>query len=347
MSWDTNTNVLVAQIRSYLDRLTDDHTRLVVPAWVRAWDDLAPELEAVLNDLAIGATDGRIRRTDLMRSVRLQRALEAITDQLAILVGDSADDVIARLTGILEYSGAMQERLIVSQLPTGEADMVRGWTLADPRQLEAIVTRTTEQITKLSFPLADEAAATMRRQLVRGIAVGANPRTVAARMVSRTEGVFNGGLSRALTIARTEMLDAHRAAAAVADAENADILQGWVWTASLSSRTCPACWGMNGQVFPLEQPGPEGHQNCRCARVPKTKTWADLGFEGMDEPPSLAPDAQAVFDGLPETDRRQILGPKRYAAYLDGDFPMDQWAIKRQTPGWRDSYVPAKAPAAA
>jgi hypothetical protein len=104
---------------------------------------------------------------------------------------------------------------------------------------------------------------------------------------------------------------------------------------------------MHGTLFPLEQPGPEGHQNCRCARVPKTKSWADLGFEGMDEPESLMPDAATVFDTLPTGTQRDILGPRRYNAWQAGDYPIDSWATKRSNDGWRDSWVPSAAPAAA
>lgn len=339
MSIDDNTLDAITQLRAHLAAITDDHTRTMTKAWVEAWDDVATDLDAALTQLALEAGDGRITRKAVLRSERLRKSLTIIGSRLDALFEESGQLAIDSLSDVVDTAGKAQEALIGSQLPEAERALVKEWSRVDPRQIDAIVTRSTEQITKLSFPLSDEATAVMKRELVRGLAGGKNPRDVAAKMFKRTEGLFNGGLSRALTIARTEMLDAHRAAGQVADDENADILDGWIWTASLTARTCPACWGMHGTLFPLTQAGPEGHQNCRCARVPKTKSWADLGFEGMDEPESLMPDAATVFDGLPAGTQRDILGPKRYDAWEAGDYPIDTWATKRTNGDWRDSWA--------
>lgn len=345
MAWSNRSESLVRQVRDYLERIGDAHTRAQVAAWVRGWDDVAPDLEAALNELVLQAVDGRVRRIDLTRSVRLQRALEQIHDRLAALVDGSAAAVIVQVGAVVEYSGAMQERILASQLPASAVGDVAAWARVDTDALDAIVLRATEQITKTSYPLSDEATAAMRRELVRGMATGVNPRETAARMVARSRGLFNGGLTRALTIARTEMLDAQRVAAALSDAQNADLLRGWVWTAALSSRTCPACWGMHGQEFGLEVPGPQGHQNCRCARVPQANTWRDLGFD-IDEPPSLFPNAEERFASMDQASQLEVLGPRRYLAWQNGDYSMSGWATKRTTAGWRDSWVPSKAPAA-
>lgn len=341
MAWTQTSTSISDQIRAQTNNIADAHLRQQVQAWARAWDDLAPDLESAINELVLQAGDDRVRRRDVLRSKRLQRSLETIQDELARLVDDSGQYVIDRLGDVVEHTGAMQERLIASQLPPSEQATLNAWSRVSPDEIAAIVTRTTEQITKASYPLSDEAVASMRRELVRGIATGTNPRTVASRMVARTEGTFNGGLSRALTIARTEMLDAQRAAARLSEEANSDVLAGWVWLASLSARTCPACWGMNGTVHDTTESGPDGHQNCRCTRGPKTKTWKDLGFD-IPEPPSLLPDADEAFAQLPVADQRAILGPKRHEAWKAGEFPRDQWATRRTNPGWRDSVVPAK-----
>lgn len=346
MAWTSGTTSLAAQIESYLLNIVDAHTRSTALAWVRAWDTVAPDLEAALNELVLQAVDGRVRRKDVIRSVRLQKALDQIHGALGDVVDGSAAEMIQRLGSVVDHAGAMQERIIASQLPAGERQMVTGWSRVDARQVEAIVTRTADQITKLSYPISDEATASIRRELVRGVAVGDNPRAVASRMVSRTEGVFNGGLARANVIARTEMISAHREAARLSDLQNTDVLKGWAWTCAFSTRTCAACISMHGREFPVEAPGPDGHPSCRCARVGLTKSWSDLGFEGIEEPPSLIPSAADYFEGLPPADQRAILGGRGYDAWQAGGFPMEDWATKRNNPGWRDSWVPAKAPAA-
>jgi hypothetical protein len=163
-------------------------------------------------------------------------------------------------------------------------------------------------------------------------------------MLKRAEYRFNGGLSRALTVSRTESLDAHRSAAALAHQASADVLTGWKWLATLDTRTCPACWAQSGSEHPLSEPGPLGHQNCRCTRVPQTRSWADLGFDSIDEPESVFPDSKARFGSLSDTEQRRILGPARFDAWKAGRFPMSDWAVRRSNPGWRDGYYVAPAP---
>lgn len=340
MSFSADSARILADLRAQLAQITDEHTRTQTGAWLRAWDDVGPELQAALDDLT--ATGDRPTRAQLIRARRLINALDLIEDRLAGLLDGSAADAIGRLQTIVDHAGAFTDRMVSSMLPPGEN--VNGWARVDPKRVDAIVTRTAEQITKRSYPISGEAAANMKRELVRGMLTGANPRETARRMVTRTEGLFNGGLSRALTIARTETMDAHRAAARLAEQADADVLGGWVWTADLSSRTCPACWSKHGSEHPLSEPGPQGHQNCRCARVPRTKTWRELGFN-IDEPPSLLPPREDAFDALSAGEQLQVLGPRRYSAWQDGHYPMDAWSVKRDNPGWRPSYNVSPAPA--
>lgn len=344
MAANDNTRALLAQIRSRLTKIEDEHTRQMVAAWAHAWDDVSQDLAIALNELALQAGDGHITRSAILKSQRLANGLNVIEQHLNALFTESGTAAVTQLHPIVDHAGRTAEQLIGSQLPASERRLLNGWDTVDPNQVKAIAQRTTEQITKTSFPLASEATANMKRELVRGLIGGQNPRVVAAKMLERTEGLFNGGLSRALTIARTEMLDAHRAGAMLSEQANKDVLQSWTWSATLSSRTCPACWGMDGMEFPLEQPGPDGHQNCRCVRVPNTKSWRDLGIK-LDEPPSLLPDAEATFNGLDRSEQLAILGPSRFNAWRAGNYPMDSWAEKRTNSGWRDSYVPSKAPA--
>ena len=281
---------ILEQLRTQLSYLADEHTRAQAARWARAWDDLAPELLNALDELA--ASGERPTRAQLIKSRRLVNALDLIEDRLAGLFDQSAADAIGDLRQFVDIAGTTTDRLISSSLPPGES--VSTWARVDPGQVDAIVTRAAEQITKLSYPLSSQATAAMKRELVRGMLVGANPRETARRMVARSGRMFNGGLTRALTIARTEQMDAHRAAAQLSEEANTDVLAGWIWVCAVSARTCPACWGMHGSEHPLTDPGPLGHQNCRCARVPKTKSWRDLGFD-IDEDMSVLPTREDAF----------------------------------------------------
>ncbi len=332
------------QIRISLSQITDRQTRDLVAAWADAWDEVAPDLTAALLEQLVGGK--RLTRAQLLRSTRLRRALEAIRDQLVALGAEAGVRITGDLQAVIDTAGGAQASVIDTQLPPDTPHLVdlNAWSRVDEDQIAAIVRRSTEQITSLTKPIGPEAYQVLRRELIRGVAAGTNPRATAARIVRRAEGRFNGGLTRALTIARTETLDAYRTAAQLGQEAHADVLAGWIWLADLTGRVCPACLGQHGTRHSVTDPGPLGHQNCRCSRMPVTKTWAELGYADIVEPAPTVPDAAGWFDGLPEADQRRILGPARLTAYQAGDYPMSGWAARRSTDGWRDSYVVSPAP---
>jgi SPP1 gp7 family putative phage head morphogenesis protein len=335
---------LQQDLRDALQSITDAQTRDLVRAWATAWDEIEPDLTAaLLEQLTAG---DRISRAQLLRSTRLRAALAVVAEQLQALAGASQVRIIGDVQHVVDTAGAAQASVIDSQLPPNfmTPEDLAAWSRVDARQITAIVERTTEQITALHKPLAPEAYAVVRRELIRGVAAGSNPRETARRMVRRAERVgFNGGLTRALVISRTETLDAHRRAAELAQANHSDVLAGWTWQATLDARTCPSCWSQHGTLHKLDEQGPNDHQQGRCARLPATKPWSELGIDVV-EPPSLLPDAETAFTSLTAAEQQQILGPGRYAAWAAGEFPMDSWSVRRTTTGWRDSYAPAPVP---
>ena len=343
-----------------LNARLDDKTRRLVTAWAITWDQVAGELEAAITELAAATDDGRVTRTMILRSQRLQAALAAVGDSLGLVVAQTNQIITDDIRQGIEDAITAAERMLATQLPAATAQVggmlatqatVGGLTVgvvaADPVQVTAMVTRVTQRITKTTYPLAVEAQAAIRRELLRGIAVGANPRVSARRALRGIEDQWNGGLTRALTIARTETIDAHRAAAQVVHTANRDIVDRWEWTAHLDKRTCRACIAMHGERFDVTTPGPLGHQNCRCARVPVTKTWEELGFTGIKEPKSLQVDKAKWFNKLKVSDQRAILGDRGFDAWQAGVYPMDQWVKRQENTGWRDSYVTTPAPKAA
>lgn len=334
---------LSRRARTELLRITDTHDRELVQAWADAWDEVAGQLEAALLELISASQNGALSQATVLRSQRLQFALDAVARRLTRLTTEAGNRISGDLLQIVRGAAGAQEEIVAAQLPKSQQDAVAAWSRVDQQQLNAIVTRTTERITSQLWPISAEADAAIRRELVAGLAAGRNPRDTARAILRRTEGHFNGGLARAMTIARTETLDAHRRGAESSHNANSDVLRGWMWLAATSTRTCPACLAMNGTEHALSEPGPLGHQNCRCTRVPLTKSWRDLGID-LDEPEPAATGSQAWFDSQDEQTQRQILGPARYSAYQRGDYPMTAWATRRSTDGWRDSYVTSPAP---
>lgn len=338
--------------KEYLKLVADQRAAALVEAWAAAWDEISADLTRTIEQMATEAAAGtqRVSRPNQLR--RNRQALGIASEQLADLCQQTGIAVAADAQKLIQRGIADQRMLAATQLrPTMDLD----WTRVDARQVQQIVQRTTEQITVRTWHLQDDATKAMKRELARGLAAGDNPRVAARRMVGRVNGEFNGGLARAQVIARTEQVDAYRRAAQASQDANRDVLAGWQWVATLGPRTCPSCIAHHGEMHDLDEPGPLDHHQGRCARVPVTKSWEELGFKGIKETRTeLQPgDGERWFARQDEDTQRSIMGDKRFEAWKDGRFPAEQWSQRKENPDWRPSYhvgtptPPAGAAAAA
>lgn len=325
------------QVRDTLTGATDRRTRELVTAWARAWDDVAGLLERALLDAAPGAEMPPAHV--LARDVRVRSALRVIEGRLRELTADLSTSSLAEVAEVVHETADLTEQMLVVQAPPIVP------TPATAPAIDAIVQRTAGRIESQARPLSRQQTARMRRSLTRAVVTGQHPYVAAKAMVDGVRRDFTGGLSRALTISRTELADAYRTASATVQQANADVLAGWEWVADLTERTCPACWGMHGTRHPLDEPGPLDHQNGRCTRVPVTKSWRELGIAGR-EPVDAVPDAPSVFRSLSADTQQRIMGPSRLAALKDGRLSWGDLASRRSSNAWRDSYVPSAVPAA-
>jgi SPP1 gp7 family putative phage head morphogenesis protein len=164
--------------------------------------------------------------------------------------------------------------------------------------------------TQKGSPLADlfdgfgaEAADRVGKILITAVSLGDNPRKIARDIAD----ALDISRSRALTIARTEMLRAYREAALETYRANDDVVEGWLWMSALDAKTCCICIAMHGTVHDLSE-DLNGHPNCRCTKSPRVK--------GSNFSPLLGSD---WFDDQSEAVQRQILGSNAaYEAYNSG-----------------------------
>lgn len=313
-----------------------DLDKALADIWTVAWHDMRAELERLGKRLPrVGA---------LARAVSAERALAVLGQAMLAANQQAAASTIANAQQLIAQAQDDVRAMIATQLP--DSQLI---TLAPQAEAAtaSITARVIGQVTARHYFLQEEATQAMKRALMLGLTGGLNPKDVAQRMIDDVHGVFNGGLHRARVIARTEIIDAYRMSQRVEEQRHKDILAGWQWVAELSERTCASCVAMHGTIHPLDEPGPLDHQQGRCTRTPVTRTWKELGFDGIDEPPGLPQpgDGEKWLAKQPEDVQRHILGNKGYEAWQAGAWPSSQWARRRSTDGWRDSYVPAKPPA--
>lgn len=326
---------LRAVVNGHVDQVVGD----LIREWARLWNEMSADWRKAVDQVIAEGTPGRLTSAQLFRLTRVRFALATSLEALQHLSTETATITVGRVPALVNASATGEIALIAAQLPDafgGSAAL----TAAPGRAIEAIVRRSTEQVTSLTRPLAEDAYNVMLAEIQRGVALGVNPNVAARRMLQRAKGGFDGGLSRATRIARTEMLDAHRNAGWAADQANTDVLQGWRWNAHLSPTTCVACLAMNGRVFPVEAKGPEGHVNCRCSRTPVTKSWAELGIHGMVDTSPAPPDARLWFSGLSHREQLAIMGPTRLALLESGEVSWEDLVKRVPNTGWRPSWQP-------
>lgn len=328
----------VDRLRRQLTVMTDAQTVALTRAWAEAWDVLLPEFETAFAELlAAPSRTGYVSKALAARNIRLRDALRAVGTYMDVLVPQAENLVSRGISQAVLDAADGHEALVTTQLPPGTTGAAVGFNRVPEQALVAIVERTTQQIHSDFLPLTRDMERAMKRNLVRGIAVGDNPRRTAAKLIKETEGTFNGGLTRALNISRTETLDAHRAATKASERANRTVLEEWEWHAKLDGRTCPSCLAQHGTRRPLEEEGPYDHQQGRCARVSITKSWKDLGFD-IEEPASVTPSSEAWFNSLTPAAQAEIMGPARLKLLQDGSISWADLSSRRSTAGWRDSY---------
>ena len=272
--------------RHLIDHIQDEQTRRLAARWASTWDAIESELRTAT--LALAQLDDDQKATAAIRTIKARDALAIATDGLTDCLAASNHAAAATARHLIEQAASDQDALIATQLPPGHTVNLAS---VDASQIDAITRRTLQQITVRHWYLNAAATDAMKHALTVGVTLGRNPKQVAARMVRAVQGNFEGGLARALVIARTEQLDAYRAAAQAHHAANRDILQGWQWYAELDHRTCASCISHHGETHPLDEPGPLDHHQGRCTRLPSSGSTTSTSptrqsMRGMDTPGS-------------------------------------------------------------
>jgi SPP1 gp7 family putative phage head morphogenesis protein len=170
----------------------------------------------------------------------------------------------------------------------------------------------------------------MEHALVVGVGTGQHP-TVVARMMQRA---FALGLSRATLIARTEMLRAWRESSRRTYEANQDVVAGWIWHAEHGPNTCASCLAMDGTIHTVDE-RLDDHPNGRCAMMPLTRSWNELGFKGVEEVgPPAREDSEDWLRSQPEAVQEKILGRAAAALWRSGKISLSDFSEQVDDPVW-------------
>jgi len=332
----STTLALSADLRTQVGEPADTATRSHTAAWAASWVTLAALMAAAL---AAGKAASVLlghwpHPWEWSRIPAATAALTAAEAELARLTTTVTAAATAATATAVAATLAAEPSIISSQRPPTQ----RGATLA-----AVAAAAGTLDLTRRSAASTARIAATTATIPVTTLgalrhALHREP-TPATDPLDRLAAAYLTGLDRAITITRTEPVDASRLATQDLHASIPTLISGWTWVCQLDIRCCPACLALHGSTWPTSTPGPADHQCGRCQRVAITPPWSESGITA--EPPSALRDARQWFDALPVDDQIAILGPGRHQLMTSGRISWDDLPRRRHTPAWRDSYRPA------
>lgn len=276
-----------------------------------AEERLADLLASIDAARAAGTTISRhwLYQSDRYRS--LIRQLAAQLDAFGLIAAGEATQ--AQRLALMKLAPDELLRAALGPFPPG---VQLAFASIDPEALAAMIGFAGDgsPLADLFAALGADGVAGAREALVRGVGLGYGAERV-ARDVRSALGIT---LLRATTISRTEMHRAYREGTRQAAVANDHLLEGWVWRAARDGRTCPACWAMDGRLFPTSQIMP-AHIACRCALVPRARSYADiLGDPTLPDSRVPLRTGEAAFAKLSWSRQREILGPGHHDLYRAG-----------------------------
>lgn len=298
----------------------------LVKVYAPIWTRLEKRLAALSRQIEIARERGEdVNASWLARQERYQALLEQVAKEISRFA-DTAGDVItdqqqAAVRAALKDSEALIGDAIAqtpsvsgtfNKLPASAVESLAGF-LGDGSPLRSLLGQ-----------FGVNARRKIEEELLAGIGLGISPRATARKI----RDALGGNLARALLISRTETLRAYREASHRTRQQNADLIDGWYWTAVKGPRTCAACLSLDG-TFHTADERMASHPNCRCVATP--------AIVGVPPPPSTR-GVDWFADQPAEVQRRILRSQAAYEAYREGRLRLQDFVGLRVDPRWGRSY---------
>jgi SPP1 gp7 family putative phage head morphogenesis protein len=283
----------------------EDLDRELLRALARGYDEVIRELRREVE---------RALRQKVVDPARLDRIERSVRERLEELAALAASETERRRLEAAER--ALDDvRAYIAQIQRASPypfEWAEPWSSAEQAMAVAFRGTDLETLYRRANWVGWERA---KSALFAGITLGRNP-VETARLVARALDI---SLARAITIARTETINAYRAAAVASYQANSAIVGGYRWVAQLDRYTCLLCALLHGSTFPLSQPV-RSHPRCRCTVVPVLRPPWD----------QLEPDFGRGVDVLLADEQRllELAGPTRAALLKRGVDPETFWRLR-------------------
>jgi SPP1 gp7 family putative phage head morphogenesis protein len=297
--------------------------REMASEWLKLERGLESQIQAMADSLAREKAAGKaISQSKLWRMRRYQSLQAQLQQELAIYTEYA--------NGLIVQNQAQYGALGIQHATTATQVSQPGVGIYfDVLPVEAIenmvgLAGDGSPLTKLLKTTWGDSAAGLTNELIKSTALGINPRETARRM----QQGMSQGLNRMLNIARTEQLRVYREASRQ-QYQHSGVVEGFKRLATHDDRVCPACLMAEGEIYSVKQHLRE-HPSGRCTMVPIVTGMPKVSWElGQD-----------WFKRQPAGTQQSILGMKKWRAWQDDKFDLDQLVTVKRNAIWGDSVQP-------
>lgn len=268
-------------------------------------------------------------RETVIKLARLGRILDQIEAQVTRFGGTVTGEITLAQRLAIESAVSNSLELIEQSLPPGlpqsAIDAIRGSFVVLPADAIEAAAGLLAEDSPLVAALENNYGPAVRRQVEQhfldGVAQGMNPRRIAILLNRNFTNALGNGLTWAMTTVRTAQIKSYQLANHAMYQANSDLVPTWVWHAQLDARTCMSCINQHGSEHPVTETLRD-HHNGRCAPIPKTITFADLGINVRERrTPTVR--GEAWFKAQSSATQIEMMGASKYRAWKDGAFKFE------------------------
>lgn len=304
----------------------------MLAAWSKSYKNVMAELGKWQAKLTAALEAGEpVSPAWAYQKGRLMALLAVVEREVARYAGNASVAAVAAQAAVVNAAQANAAQL--TQTALKEQGIVATFQAIDPtaliRQAVGFTGDGTVLAEHLAKTLTPEAVDGIRATLIKGLALGKGQDWL-AREVTRNFALVQ---SRAATIMRTETMRVYREVSRQTYAENTDVLEGWTWQAHLDSACCVSCALMDGTLHDVEETL-DDHPNGRCAMLPRTKSWEQLGVPGLEDTRPDVPSGRDWLENQPESVQRALMGRAKFDAWKRGDITLDDMVAQHHSDDW-------------
>lgn len=316
---------VVAQFKRELQDLTVQAASDMVRAYGNIWQRINTEINNLVrqyyNDPRDISAQAWMQELGRLKVLQLQ-----VEKELNTFAATASANIVYNQQEAIRMASSQAFEMVDYVAKQAGLQMV--WNQLDTDRLEQMVgmLQYGSPLSKILYGYGKDAGKSIGDSILTGIGMGIGPREIARNI--RTD--MAGDLSRALRIARTEIVRASREASREIYKANPDIVGGYIRQSARSERTCAACWALDGEIYPLDVPL-DDHPNGLCYMKPYLPDAADkydLDNTGIK-----------AFEKLSDEQKQAILGPVKFEGYKQGLFGLKDLVGHTHSDDWSDGIT--------